>query len=551
MLRKLSIDNYILLRDLEIDFSPGFSVITGETGSGKSILLGALNLILGQRADTSSLLDKTRKCIIEGSFHIKGYELEAFFTNNDLDYDETAVLRREITRNGKSRAFINDTPVNLGLLKELGDKLVNIHSQNSVITLNDADFQMAILDSYAGQTDVFKVYQEGFKQYTQLRRNLEEYTIREAKSKGDLDYHRFLLDELTRAGLKSGEQEECEKRLEILSHTGEIKSSLFTASEKTGRAETNILTLLNEVANVLNTASKIHPVIGELSSRLKNNLIDIKDIYKELEKLEEDIQFDPEEMQRLTQRLDQIYRLEKKHQVRSLDELFSIMQKIESKLVDDDNLELKIKLIQDEIATNYSTLFKQAEIISAARQRVKVKFEKEVGSRLSQLGMPSSKFIVDISRKNAISQDGLDDVKFLFSANKGVTACEVHKVASGGELSRLMLTIKSMVSRKNLLPTIIFDEIDNGVSGEIAGKVGNILKIMSAEMQVIVITHLPQIAGKGEHHYNVFKSEEKETTVTLIRKLKNTERVEEIARMMSNESVTAAAMKTARELLAS
>lgn len=550
MLRKLSINNYILIHDLEIDFFPGLSVITGETGSGKSILLGALNLILGQRADISSLLDKTGKCVVEGSFMIKGYDLEPFFNLQDLDYDDTAVLRREINQNGKSRAFINDTPVNLTLLKELGDKLVNIHSQNSVITLIDSDFQMAILDSYAGQTEAVKIFQQGFKHYSRLTKELEEYRSREAKSKVELDYYRFLLDELLKAGLKAGEQEESEQRLDILSHTEEIKSSLFQAAEKAGRAEMNILSLLNEVINGLVSASKFHPAIEDLAGRLKNNQIDIKDILKEIEKLEEEVQYDPEELQRLTQRLDLIYRLEKKHQVQSLEDLFTVIRNIEVRLSEDHNLELKIRSIEEETMLVHKGLMEDAASVSKARKGIKKKFEEEVESKLAQLGMPVARFMVDITHNKDISIGGLDSVKFLFSANKGIPLSEVSKVASGGELSRLMLTIKSMVSRKNLLPTIIFDEIDSGVSGDIAGKVGSILKTMSAEMQVIVITHLPQIAGKGEHHYNVYKSEGRDISMTLIKKLKSNERVEEIARMMSNENISASAMKTARELLA-
>ncbi len=550
MLRKLSINNYILIHDLEIDFFPGLSVITGETGSGKSILLGALNLILGQRADISSLLDKTGKCVVEGSFMIKGYDLEPFFNLQDLDYDDTAVLRREINQNGKSRAFINDTPVNVTLLKELGDKLVNIHSQNSVITLIDSDFQMAILDSYAGQTEAVKIFQQGFKHYSRLTKELEEYRSREAKSKVELDYYRFLLDELLKAGLKAGEQEESEQRLDILSHTEEIKSSLFQAAEKAGRAEMNILSLLNEVINGLVSASKFHPAIEDLAGRLKNNQIDIKDILKEIEKLEEEVQYDPEELQRLTQRLDLIYRLEKKHQVQSLENLFTVIRNIEVRLSEDHNLELKIRSIEEETMLVHKGLMEDAASVSKARKGIKKKFEEEVESKLAQLGMPVARFMVDITHNKDISIGGLDSVKFLFSANKGIPLSEVSKVASGGELSRLMLTIKSMVSRKNLLPTIIFDEIDSGVSGDIAGKVGSILKTMSAEMQVIVITHLPQIAGKGEHHYNVYKSEGRDISMTLIKKLKSNERVEEIARMMSNENISASAMKTARELLA-
>ena len=427
---------------------------------------------------------------------------------------------------------------------------MNIHSQNSVITLIDSDFQMAILDSYAGQTEAVKIFQQGFKHYSRLTKELEEYRSREAKSKVELDYYRFLLDELLKAGLKAGEQEESEQRLDILSHTEEIKSSLFQAAEKAGRAEMNILSLLNEVINGLVSASKFHPAIEDLAARLKNNQIDIKDILKEIEKLEEEVQYDPEELQRLTQRLDLIYRLEKKHQVQSLEDLFTVIRNIEVRLSEDHNLELKIRSIEEETMLVHKGLMEDAASVSKARKGIKKKFEEEVESKLAQLGMPVARFMVDITHNKDISIGGLDSVKFLFSANKGIPLSEVSKVASGGELSRLMLTIKSMVSRKNLLPTIIFDEIDSGVSGDIAGKVGSILKTMSAEMQVIVITHLPQIAGKGEHHYNVYKSEGRDISMTLIKKLKSNERVEEIARMMSNENISASAMKTARELLA-
>ena len=359
-----------------------------------------------------------------------------------------------------------------------------------------------------------------------------------------------MLDELLKAGLKAGEQEESEQRLDILSHTEEIKSSLFQAAEKAGRAEMNILSLLNEVINGLVSASKFHPAIEDLAGRLKNNQIDIKDILKEIEKLEEEVQYDPEELQRLTQRLDLIYRLEKKHQVQSLENLFTVIRNIEVRLSEDHNLELKIRSIEEETMLVHKGLMEDAASVSKARKGIKKKFEEEVESKLAQLGMPVARFMVDITHNKDISIGGLDSVKFLFSANKGIPLSEVSKVASGGELSRLMLTIKSMVSRKNLLPTIIFDEIDSGVSGDIAGKVGSILKTMSAEMQVIVITHLPQIAGKGEHHYNVYKSEGRDISMTLIKKLKSNERVEEIARMMSNENISASAMKTARELLA-
>jgi DNA repair protein RecN (Recombination protein N) len=549
MLAKLSIDNYILIRNLDIEFFQGFSVITGETGSGKSILLGAMSLVLGQRADTSALLDKSKKCVIEGNFRLTGYGLEPFFAMHDIDYDDITIIRREISPGGKSRAFINDTPVNLNLMKELGDKLVNIHSQNSVTTLNDTDFQLTVLDSYAHQTGTFASYRHDFKRYSALKKELDELRNKEARSKGELDYNRFLLDELSKAVLRENEQEESEQRLEILSHTEEIKGCLFKAAEKTGRAEINVLLLLNDIIAGLSAGSKYHPALEEIARRVKNNQIDLKDIFKEIERLEEDVHFDPEEIQQLTRRLDLVYRLQNKHQVKTVGELLLIAQQLETRIRDDNNLELQIKSTEKEMDRLYGELLRHAELISEGRFVVKNEFEKEVQAKLVQLGMPAAKFRVDITRNEEISNDGLNMVRFLFSANKGVEMSDLARVASGGELSRLMLTVKSMVSEKNLLPTIIFDEIDNGVSGDVAGKVGNILRKMSEEMQVIVITHLPQIAGKGGHHYNVFKSEDKDTATTLIRKLKNNERVEEIAKMMSNENITASALKTARELL--
>lgn len=549
MLKKLSISNYILIRELEIDFSRGLTVITGETGSGKSILLGALNLILGQRADAASLLDKSGKCIVEGCFSIKGYGLESFFTANDLDYDDNTLIRREINQNGKSRAFINDTPVNLNLIKELGDKLVNIHSQNSVITLNDSDFQTAILDSFSGQIEAVKSYMLEYRRYISKTKELEEYRLAEARSKGELDYYRFLLEELTKAGLKDGEQEDAEKRIEILSHAEEIKGSLFAAAENIGRAEINVLTLLSEVISSVTQASRFHPGAKELAERLRNNQIDLKDLQKEIEKLEEDTQFDPMELQETTQRLDLIYRLQKKHQVQSVGELLSIIHDIENKVNEDNNLELKISSLEREAGQLFSGLKAKASSMSEARNKARDAFRKEMEIRLGQLGMPASRFLVDIETREELGPVGADTVRFLFSANKGIDVSEISRSASGGELSRLMLSVKSMISKKNLLPTLILDEIDSGVSGDIAGKVGAILKRMSAEMQVIVITHLPQIAGKGDFHFSVFKSEKAGQAVTGIRKLKTGERVEEIARMMSNENVTPAAMKAAKELL--
>lgn len=534
---------------MEIDFSSGFSVITGETGAGKSILLGALGLVIGQRADSSILLDKTKKCIIEGTFQIKEYNLEDMFTINELDYEESIILRREIHQNGKSRAFINDTPVNLNLLKELGDRLINVHSQNSIITLNDSNFQLAVIDSYAGIQSEVQKYREGFSHLLDLKRQFADLREKELRASGERDYYQFLLDEMNKTALKPGELEEVEERLEILKHAGEIKKGLFLASHLISESETNALNQLSEAMHALNSISKFNSELKLIVERINSNYIDLKDIAIELTNIEAKVYLEPIEMETLTQRLDSLYRLLKKHQKSTIEDLILLKEEIEKKVFDVINLGTHINQLDQQISILESKLVKQANAISHRRHKVVDKFEKEIISLLVQLGISMARFKVDLINADGLTKDGVDKVKLLFSANKGIEISELSNTASGGEMSRLMLGIKSMISQKNLLPTIVFDEIDNGVSGEIAGKVGNILKRMGAKMQVIAITHLPQIAGKGDYHYWVYKSEQDHKTNTYMKQLTEKDRVGEIAKMLSNEVVTDAAFQTAKELL--
>jgi DNA repair protein RecN (Recombination protein N) len=549
MLLKLSIRNYILIQNLEIDFSDGFTVVTGETGAGKSILLGALSLILGQRADSGILLDKSIKCIVEGTFLTNGYNLEGFFEKNELDYDDTIILRREIHQNGKSRAFINDTPVNLSLLKDLGDRLVNIHSQNSITTLNDSNFQLAVIDSYAGILSDVHSYRSEYHDFLEVKKQLLELENLEAKAAGEMDYFQFLLDELNLSQLKAGELSEIEDQLELLTHAEEIRNSLYRANQLISISDENILAQISEVEHLISSVEKYNPELKNLSERIKVNYIDIKDIASELNNIEEQVFVDPPRIEMLTQRLDNLYRLMKKHQVGSIEQLIRVREEIEKKVSDEVSMEEHIHALRKEISGREENLSIKAAAMSAKRHEIIPEFETEVVGILSKLGISKARFNIEFLMSETISKDGLDKVRFLFSANKGIDLKELSSSASGGELSRLMLSIKSMISQKNLLPTIIFDEIDNGVSGDVAGKVGGILKRMGAYMQVVAITHLPQIAAKGDRHFWVYKSENEQMATTVIKQLSAHDRIGEIAKMLSNEVVTDSALQAANDLL--
>jgi len=551
MLQNLVIENYALIKKLDIGFSQGFSVITGETGAGKSIMLGALSLILGSRADTQVLQDKSMKCIIEGKFSISSYNLESFFEANDLDYEDQTILRREISPAGKSRAFVNDTPVNLPVLKELGDRLVNIHSQHAIVTLNDANFQLAVLDSYVGHEDLVVSYKNQFKQYKKLQTNLEELKSIEQKSKSDFDYFQFQFDELDNANLVVDEQQELEAALEIQTHAEEIKSVLEHAGNAIDEAELNVLDSLNEVKNNLARVAKFHGGLQLLAERINANIIDLKDINAEISNINNEVHFDAGEIEASQMRLDILFRLEQKHHVSSVSELIEIKQQLYDKLDSINSIELEIAKLQRQIDEDFNKLCEAAKRISDSRNESIAAIEFKIVGMLQSLGMPNARFSVMNTQSDEPGIDGFDKVRYFFNANKGSDLNEVAKIASGGELSRLMLSIKSLISGKKLLPTIVFDEIDNGVSGEVAAKVGNILAEMSKGIQLIVITHLPQIAGKGDHHYQVTKETDETQTHSHIKLLNTDERVVEIAKMISGDRVSEVAMQNAKILLSS
>lgn len=549
MLQNLFIENYALIKKLDIGFSQGFSVITGETGTGKSIMLGALSLILGSRADSQVLQDKSKKCIIEGHFLVKQYQLESFFERHDLDYEEQAVLRREISPIGKSRAFINDTPVKLLVLKELGDRLVNIHSQHAIITLNDANFQLAVLDSYVGHDKKVSLYKKDYKSYRKLQVQLEELIANEQQSKSDLDYFQFQYDELEKANLVEDEQQKLEASLEIQTHAEEIKSALVHAVKTIEEADINVLDSLAEIRTNLLKVAQYHPELSELSERIEANIIDLKDVNAELASIDNKVHLDVAEIEISKSRLDLIYQLEQKHHVGNVQELINIKDQLSEKLNSINSLEIEIEKLCKKVSEQEKNVIKIAKEISDARNKVIPTIETKIVEMLKQLGMPNARFNVVNAAMEEVGIDGIDKVRYFFNANKGSDMNEVAKIASGGELSRLMLSIKSLISSKKLLPTIIFDEIDNGVSGQVAAKVGKILSEMSKDIQLIVITHLPQIAGKGNHHYQVTKETDEDRTHSRIKILNPNERVVEIAKMISGDKVSDVAMQNAKVLL--
>jgi len=549
MLLHLSVENFILIPKLEISVHKGFTCITGETGAGKSILVGALSLILGQRADTSVLRDKNQKCIVEGSFLIEGYNLNSIFEANDLDYESTSFFRREINPQGKSRAFINDTPVNLNVLKEIGERLVDIHSQHQTLELNDAAFQLGMVESYAGQPQTLVSYRKVFNEYNSLKSELEECIRKEQQSVNEKEFLNFQFEELEKATLAANEQQEAEEELEILTHAEEIKTRTFSAIGILADDELNVSDKLSEIKQLLEQASRFSHHLLPLSERISGSLIEIKDIANELRSFSDGVHFDAERIEKLGLRLDMIYHLEQKHRVHSVAELISIMNELSDKLFAIGSLESRIVEIKEALSKKESELLQVSNVLSDQRMAVIPTIETEMRNVLENLGMPSAIFKIKQETLAYFSATGTDKITFLFSANKGGEIREIQKVASGGELSRLMLALKSLVLNRSLLPTVLFDEIDSGVSGDIAGKVGGIMRSMSKHMQVIAITHLPQIAGKADSHLLAFKEDGATSTVSSLRVLSNEDRVNEIARMLSDETITESAKVTARELL--
>lgn len=549
MLRKLSIQNYALIDELEISFSENLNTITGETGAGKSILLGALSLIVGARADTSVLQDKTKKCVVEGLFNIADHALKVFFRDIELDYADETLIRREINPEGKSRAFINDTPVTLAVLKELGEKLIDIHSQHETLTLNSSGFQLSVLDSFASHNKLLAQYREEYAAYRVAEHELKDLIEKEAQSKKDLDYFQFQFNELEDAALKAGEQQLMEEELETLTNAEEIKTNLSRAYNSLEGSEANLIALLNEIRAALTPLGKFNSSIKAISERLGASSIELKDIASEISALEESTVHDAARIEELNEQLDTIYRLQKKHNVNDVAALIEIKDSLSNKLLDITSLDEQIGKLRAETEIKKNSLLQKANRLSKGREEAIPKMEKDISHSLSSLGMPNARFEIHNEKSDAFSANGIDNITFLFSANKGSAVKALNKVASGGELSRLMLSIKALVAKLTHLPSIIFDEIDTGVSGEIANKVGSIMEQMGSAMQVVVITHLAQIASKGDSHLFVYKEIKAGKTFTRIKKLNKEERVQEIAKMLSTENPTPAAIKNAKELL--
>lgn len=549
MIQSLSVENYAIINNLEIEFSRGLSIITGETGAGKSILLGALSLILGKRADTSILKDKTRKCIVEGTFDITEYGFQGFFDENDIDYDDSTILRREISPNGKSRAFINDTPVNLNILSELGIRFIDIHSQHQNLNLSNSQFQLKVIDCFSHSEDLLRKYQDVYNLFKNLSKEYQYLLEKSQQSQADLDYYQFQFNQLDIAKLKENEQYELEQELEKLNHAEEIKNNLNNSVSLLSGEDNTVLSQLKDIHSFINKIIKFYPDVTEHAKRLESSYIELKDVANELEQLKEKIELDPDKLEYINERLDLIYSLQHKHKVNTIKDLKKIKESLKQKIDEVSSYEFKLEDLKKRINECENKLNDFAQQLSQQRQESLKNIEKEITVLLLDLGIPNGRFKIHHEITGDYTINGIDRVQFLFSANKNITLQEISKIASGGELSRLMLSIKSLLSDSSGLPTIIFDEIDMGVSGEIADKVGNIIKRMSKGMQIINITHLPQVACKGDFHYLVYKSDEGESTTAHVKLLNNEERHIEIARMLSGEELTEAAMENARELL--
>lgn len=550
MIKKLSVSNYTLIDELHIDFSAGFSVITGETGAGKSIILGALSLILGQRADLKSLRRSDEKAVIEGVFDIASYHLRDFFDENELDYDEgECILRREILPSGKSRAFINDTPVSLAQLKTLGEQLIDIHSQHQNMLLADSRFQLRVVDTMAGDAALLADYREHYRRW---RERLQAYTrLQEENRSGreEEDYLRYQLAQLDEAHLQEGEQEELEAELQTLQHAEEIKNELAVLQEFLHAEETGVVSLLNATLSRMRALSRLYPEVDEWAGRLESDYIDLKDIASTVDRSQENLNMDPERLAWVENRLDTYYSLQQKHRLASAAELLALRDSFAERLARIENYDEELAALKHEVDEAESQVRNLAERLTRVRKQSAADISHTLTERVKPLGMPHLQFEIEVSPRPQFDETGGDAIRFLFSANKNQPLQPVSEVASGGEISRLMLSLKALVAHAMALPTIVFDEVDTGVSGEIADKMARIMRDMSRCMQVISITHLPQVAAWGQTHYRVYKIDTATATATHLVRLTDSERVEEIARMLSGSSLTAAALDNARELL--
>lgn len=547
MLKTLHIENYALISESDITFDGNFTVITGETGAGKSILLGALGLLLGQRADTQVLYDRERKCLVEATFDISHLGLQPLFEQYDADYDDLLILRREILPSAKSRAFVNDSPANLQFLKELAPHILDIHSQYQTLTLTESLFQTQLVDTFSdGQA--LPQYQALYREYVGLKRELEQLTAQDAENSKMHDYNRFLFDELVAANLSDDEQQLLEEEARLLEHTGTIKESLSTVNGLCDGDEGAVARLLAAKGSLAHVTA-YHSEIETLHQRLESCIIELQDLLSDAASLDDRLQYSPERQAFVTERLDLIYRLQKKHGVDSVPALLEVKERLDQQLQEADNLDDRIRQVMERVDEVFAHMQRAADSLTACRQQAGHLLEQQLLPVLSQLGMAAARIVVDIAPAADYGSMGHDVVRLLFNANQGGSLRPLAEVASGGELSRLMLAVKSIVTQRNLLPTIIFDEIDSGVSGDISVAVGSIMRQMAQHMQVIAITHLPQIAAKASQHLKVAKALEGDRTISHIRPLNFDERVTEIAVMLSSNPPTSAALQTARELI--
>ena len=550
MLRNLHIQNYALIESLDLDFSAGFSVITGETGAGKSILLGAIGLLTGQRAETAAIRSGASKCIVEGTFDVEGYGLEALFEENDIEYDAECLVRREIAATGKSRAFINDTPVSLTILKQLGEHLIDIHSQHQNLLLNSEGFQLSVLDTLAADKSVKEQYAQAYAHYREVSAQLEALQAQLTGDQGDEEYIRFQLQQFDEWRLKEGEQEELEQELDVLTHAEDIKAGLYRISGALSGDEGGQTAALRSTTSALRSLISIYPQAEEWYERMESLYIELKDIADEVADAEDRITYDPERQAWVEGRLDTIYTAQQKHRVSTIAELLEIEQRYRDTLDRIDESAERIADMERQKEAAYTALQEAGTRLTAQRTEVGSTFEKEIASRLIELGIPNTRFAVAITPRRQPDATGADSVAFLFSANKNGALQDIAEVASGGEISRIMLSLKSIIAAAKALPTLIFDEIDTGVSGTIAARMADIMEeIASHGRQVISITHLPQIAAKGTAHYKVYKEDTDTATVSHIRCLTTEERIHELAQMMSAGTLTEAAINNAREML--
>ncbi len=550
MLQTLTIENYALIEKLHISFPSGLSIITGETGAGKSILLGALSFILGQRADTSALKDPLRNCVVEGEFLIEGYGLEPLFDTYEIDYESHTIIRRIISPAGKSRAFVNEIPVTLNVLKDIGERLIDIHSQHQNLLLGSTSFQLSVLDAQAGHKKLLSEYRSAFELYKAAYAEWQSWKERAEQAKADYDYLQFQYNELNVAQLRQGEQKELEDEGKQLAHAEEIKTALTKANVALSGEELSVESLLRESVNALQRIANLLPAADSLLERMNSCRIELSDANRELEQLNEKIAADPDRLLFVENRLNTLFSLQQKHRLATEEELIALKEKLEKELHAIENFDDTLIELQKNYEAAFTAVRMLAGNLSEGRKKVCAAMEQHIVQMLRVLGMPHAVFSVSVTESEQYTATGKDAVAFLFSANKEIAPQEISKVASGGEMSRLMLCLKSLMVKNTGLPTIIFDEIDTGVSGEVADKMGSIIYELSKNMQVINITHLPQIASKGNAHYVVYKEENTVgATVTRIKPLTEEERVMHIARMLSGKDITQAAIENAKELL--